>query len=130
MVLNSVLHSSSSFADVNFTALTGDRTRCDLSVVSYLKTGRMSCCCRQRRSCSDRPLTWGKTAVDLNSIAGSALVLVFLVLVSFYKKKKIGQSLKTITDDRGFFFLRGDDTWFCYETFGALVKTPNKTTFY
>ena len=57
VLLNSVLHSSSSFADANFTALTGDRTRCDLSSVSDLKTGRMSCCCRQRRSCSDRPLT-------------------------------------------------------------------------
>ena len=33
------------------------RTRCDLNVVSDLKTARMPCRCRQRRSCSDRPLT-------------------------------------------------------------------------
>ena len=33
------------------------RTRCDLNVVSDLKTARMPCCCRQRRSCSDRPFT-------------------------------------------------------------------------
>ena len=33
------------------------RTRCDVNVVSDLKTARMPCYCRQRRSCSDRPLT-------------------------------------------------------------------------
>ena len=33
------------------------RTSCDFSVVSDLKTAPKPCCCRQRRSCSDRPLT-------------------------------------------------------------------------
>ena len=38
------------------------RTRCDLSVVSDLKTVRMPCCCRQQRRASDNPLTYGSTA--------------------------------------------------------------------
>ena len=53
------------------------RTRCDLSVVSDLKTVRMSCCCRQRRRASDNPLTYGSTAVDLISGAGSLVVVRF-----------------------------------------------------
>ena len=100
MLLNSVLHWSSSLADVNFTAFTWpsclarstaslERTSCDLSVVSDLKKARTPCCCRQRRSCSDRPLTYGKTAVDLNSVAGSALVFGFLVLVSLKERNRI-----------------------------------------
>ena len=33
------------------------RSRCDLSVVSDLKTALTPYCCRQRRSCSDKPST-------------------------------------------------------------------------
>ena len=47
------------------------RTKCDLSVVSDLKTYRTQYCCRQRRSGSDKPLMYGRTAVDLISVAGS-----------------------------------------------------------
>ena len=50
-----------------------DRTKCDRSVVSDLKTARIPCCCRQRRRGSDTPLIYGKTAVDLNSVSGSTL---------------------------------------------------------
>ena len=50
------------------------RTKCDLSVVSDLKTDPTCTpfCCRQRRSGSDKPLMYGsRTAVDLISVAGS-----------------------------------------------------------
>ena len=74
MLFDSILHRSSSLGDVDFTALTVNpvnytpsclvgstvsfgRARSDLYVVSDLKTVRMPCCCRQRQSCSDRPLT-------------------------------------------------------------------------
>ena len=60
------------------------RTRCDLSVVSDLKTVRMPCCCRQRRSASDNPLTYGSTAVDLISGAGSFVVVCFFVYVMYF----------------------------------------------
>ena len=59
------------------------RTRCDLSVVSDLKTVRMPCCCRQRRRASDNPLTYGSTAVDLISGAGSFVAVCFFVFVMF-----------------------------------------------
>ena len=52
--------------------------KCDLSVVSDLKTVRMPCCCRQRRRASDNPLTYGSTAVDLISGAGSFWLFVSL----------------------------------------------------
>ena len=60
------------------------RTRCDLSVVSDLKTVRMPCCCRQRRRASDNPLTYGSTAVDLISGAGSLVAVCFFVFVMFF----------------------------------------------
>ena len=47
------------------------RTKCDLSVVSDLKTDPTPCCCRQRRSGSDKHLMYGRTAEDLISVAGS-----------------------------------------------------------
>ena len=47
------------------------RTKCDLGVVLDLKTDRMPCCCRQRPSGSDKPLMYGRTAVDLILVAGS-----------------------------------------------------------
>ena len=65
------------------------RTKCDLSVVSDLKTARIPCCGRQRRRGSDTPLIYGKTAVDLNSVSGSTLGAAFLVLVSFFTKEEI-----------------------------------------
>ena len=73
MLLYPVFHRSSTLADVNFAAITRNsvnstvlfnqvagcfgRTRCDLSVVSLLKTVRMPCCCRQWGSCLDKPST-------------------------------------------------------------------------
>ena len=36
-----------------------------------MKTVHMPCCCRQRLRASDNPLTYGSTAVDLISGAGS-----------------------------------------------------------
>ena len=73
VLLDSVLHRSSSLSDVHLAAFTGNpvnyailfswvdsafgRTNWNLSVVSDLKTAHTPCCCRQRRSCSDRPLT-------------------------------------------------------------------------
>jgi len=63
-------------------------TKCDLSVVSDLKTARIPCCCRQRRRGSDTPLIYGKTAVDLNSVSGSTLGAAFLVLVNFCTKEE------------------------------------------
>ena len=64
------------------------RTKCDLSVVSDLKTARIPCCCRQWRRGSDTPLIYGKTAMDLNSVSGSTLGAAFLVLVSFCTKEE------------------------------------------
>ena len=46
-------------------------TKCDLSVVSDLKTDRRPCCYRQRQSGSDKPLMYGRTAADLISVAVS-----------------------------------------------------------
>ena len=63
-------------------------TKCDLSVVSDLKTVQIPCCCGQRRRGSDTPLIYGKTAVDLNSVSGSTLGAAFLVLVSFCMKEE------------------------------------------
>ena len=63
-------------------------TKCDLSVVSDLKTAGIPCCCRQQRRGSDTPLIYGKTVVDLNSVSGSTLGAAFLVLVSFYMKEE------------------------------------------
>lgn len=67
--LDPFLHGSPSSADVNFTTFTGYpvttqpclvgstasfiRTKCDLSVVSDLKTALIPFFCRQRRSASD-----------------------------------------------------------------------------
>ena len=62
---------------------------CDLSVVSDLKTDPTPCCCRQRRSGSDKPLMYGRTAVDLISVAGS--VSEMLHHVSY---KRIGVSVR------------------------------------
>ena len=64
-----ILHTSQSY----FRGYTGSlsRTKCDLSVVSDLKTDRTPCCCRQRLSVSDKPLKYGRTAVDLISVEGS-----------------------------------------------------------
>ena len=71
VLLNSVLHRSSSLSDLHLAAFTGNPvnyailfsrvdsvfwSHWDLSVVSDLKTALTPCCCRQRRSCSDR--TW------------------------------------------------------------------------
>ena len=69
-----------------------------------------------------------KTAIDLYSIACSALALGFLVFVIFYKKKK----RVTIKDKkrRQVLFLLGDNGGFCYETFGALVEALDTTAFY
>ena len=64
------------------------RAKCDLSVVSDLKTAQIPCCCRQRRRGSDTPLMYGKTAVGLNSVSGSTLGAAFLVLVSFCTKEE------------------------------------------
>ena len=50
------------------------RTRCDLSVVSDLKTVRMPCCCRQRRRAYDNPLNvflvpYGKVGRDFIDVS-------------------------------------------------------------
>ena len=58
--------------------------RCELSVVSDLKTVSMPCCCRQRRRASDNPLTYGSTAVDLISGVGSFVAVCFFVFVMFF----------------------------------------------
>ena len=49
------------------------RTFLKVYVVSDLKTDRMPCFCRQRRSGLDNPLRCGRTAVDLISVVGSLL---------------------------------------------------------
>ena len=56
-----------------FSGYTGSvsHTKCDLSVASDLKTDRTPCCCKQRLSVSDKPLMYGRTAVDLISVVGS-----------------------------------------------------------
>ena len=59
-------------------------TRCDLSVVSDLKTVHMPCCCRQWGRASDNPLTYGSTAVDLISGAGSLVAVCFFIFVMFF----------------------------------------------
>ena len=97
------MHAPSCFANVYFAAFkrnlihysilfsyrsTGSLggTNCDLSVVSNLKTDRTPCCCRQRRSGSDKPLMYGRTAVDLISVAGflsdACRFLDFVMLVT------------------------------------------------
>jgi len=42
------------------------RTKCNLSVVSDLKTDRASCCFRQRRSGSDNLLMYGFVILNLH----------------------------------------------------------------
>ena len=85
VLLNPFMHAPFRFADAYFAAFIRNlihysilpvggslgRTKCDLSVVSDLKTDPTSCCCRQRRSGSDKPLMYGRTAVDLILVAGS-----------------------------------------------------------
>ena len=46
-------------------------TKYDLRVASNMKTDRTPCCYRQRRSGWDKRLMYGRTAVDLISLAGS-----------------------------------------------------------
>ena len=64
-----ILYTSQSY----FRGYTGSlsRTKCDLRVVSDLKTDRTPCCCKQRLSVSDKPLMCGRTALDLISVKGS-----------------------------------------------------------
>ena len=104
MLFDPLLHRSSCFANVDFSAFTGNhvdtpsclgglmaslgRAKCDLSVMSDLKTARMPCCCRQRRGGSVTPLTYGKAAVDLNSVSGYLLGAVFHVPVSSQTKEE------------------------------------------
>ena len=88
---------------------------------------RMPCFSRQRRRGSDTPSTYGKTAVDLNSAAGSFLGAV-LALVIFCTKEE-GYPLATSTDDRCFFSSE-DDLWFGHETFRPVVQTLHNTAFY
>ena len=84
VLLNPFMHAPFRFANVYFAAFTRNlihysilpvrgslsRTKCDLSVVLDLKTDPTPCCCRQRRSGTDKPMN-GRTAVDLISVAGS-----------------------------------------------------------
>ena len=65
-----ILHTSQSY----FRGYTGSlsRTKCDLSVASDSKTDRTPCCCRHRLSVSDKPLMYGRTAVDLISVEDSS----------------------------------------------------------
>ena len=104
------------------------RTKCDLSVVSDLKAGRMPCCCRQRRSGSDKPLMYGKTAVDLSLVAGSlsdaCRILDFVVLVT----NEYGYPFETRTEVKSFFFLRGSQ-WFSDDFFLLIVQEVNNTAF-
>ena len=44
------------------------RTKCDLSVVSDLKTDRVPCCFKQRRSGSDNPLMYGVVILRRSSL--------------------------------------------------------------
>ena len=62
-------------------------TRCDLSIVSDLKTVRMSCCCRQWRRASDNPLMYGSTAVVLLPGTGSFVAVCFFVSIMFFTNK-------------------------------------------
>ena len=62
------------------------RTKCDLNVVSDLKTDHMTCCCRQR---------W-RTAVDLNSGEGSLSdAYRFLEFVMLFRSIMTQNNLKT-----------------------------------
>ena len=76
---NPFMHRSSHLSNIDLSTLAGNLvdTRCDLSVVSDLKTVRMPCCCRHRRRASDNPLTYGSTVVDLISGAGSFVAVCF-----------------------------------------------------
>ena len=74
-------------------------TKCDLSVVSDLKTVRTPCCCKQRRRASDIPLMYGRTGVDFGSVAGSVLAVGTLVFVMFFTNE-YGYPLETRTDDK------------------------------
>ena len=77
------MHLAIVFLDLHYL----DRTRCNLSVVSNVRTVCMACYCRQRRRVSDRPFTYGSTTVDLISGAGSFGDIRFLVLVTFFKNE-------------------------------------------
>ena len=68
-------------------------TKCDLSVVSDLKTDHTPCCCRQRQSGADSPFMYGRTTVDLIWVVGSLLDACWFL------------------DNRGIYFLR-DSGWF------------------
>ena len=74
-----------------FTNVAG--TKCDLSVVSDLKTDHTPCCCRQRQSGADSPFMYGRTTVDLIWVVGSLLDACWFL------------------DNRGIYFLR-DSGWF------------------
>ena len=52
--------------------------KCDRSVVSDLKIMQMPRCSRQGQRGCNTPWTYGKTAVDLNSITGSLLGAVLV----------------------------------------------------
>ena len=78
-------------------------SKCDLSVVSDLKTYRTQYCCRQRRSGSYKPLMYGRTAVDLISVAGSLSdVYRFLDFVMLVTNKQ-EYPLETRTEVKCFF---------------------------
>ena len=49
---------------------------------------RMPCRCRRRRSYSESSFIWGRTAVDLNSVGDSVMVVGVLVFVTLSLKKK------------------------------------------
>ena len=70
------------------------RTKCDLSVVSDLKTYRTQYCCRQRRSGSYKPLMYGRTAVDLISVAGSFVRCLPVLGFCDVSYKQIGVSVR------------------------------------
>ena len=64
-----------------------DRSRGDLNVLLDMKTIRIPCCCRQRRRVCDSLLTYGNTAVDLFSAAGSIGDIRFAILVTLFTKE-------------------------------------------
>ena len=88
----------------------------------------MPCCCRQWQSFLDKPLTQGKTAVELYSIVGLSTATRFPGLGDFLQEGK----RVTITDKnrRQVLLLLGDNGGLCYETFGTLLEGLDNTGFY
>ena len=69
----------------------------DRNVVSELKTVRVPYSCRQRGSCSERPVTSEKSAVDLNSMEAKQEGVVYRILQYHLKRTHSSQSVTVET---------------------------------